>query len=142
VTLRTVSIGRGLGAVAVVVGLAVSGCGRAREVRVSGRKVMLTLDEYRIVPSTLRVVPGRLKFIVRNGGVLAHNLRVQSLRTDATGNPELVGATPTTHPGETVAIKITLTPGRYRLLCSLGNHADLGQRGTLIVDGTAGVGAG
>jgi len=124
-----------LGGVAALGGLlGASGCGRAPEVRVGGSKVVVSLEEYRIVPSVIRVRAGRLKIVARNVGVLAHNLRVQSLRPDPAGNPVPVAATPTAHPGQAVEIKVTLAPGRYRLLCSLGNHADLGQRGTLIVD--------
>jgi hypothetical protein len=32
-----------------------------------------------------------------------------------------------------VTLKVALPPGRYKLLCSLSNHAELGQTGTLIV---------
>ena len=37
-------------------------------------------------------------------------------------------------PGETApAIKIALQPGTYRLVCTIANHDDLGQYGTLVV---------
>jgi hypothetical protein len=37
-------------------------------------------------------------------------------------------------PGQTAApVKITLAPGDYRLVCTIANHDDLGQFGTLKV---------
>ena len=39
-------------------------------------------------------------------------------------------------PGERAeAIKVTLLPGEYRLVCTIANHDDLGQYGTLKVQG-------
>jgi uncharacterized cupredoxin-like copper-binding protein len=37
-------------------------------------------------------------------------------------------------PGQTAApVKVTLAPGEYRLVCTIANHDDLGQFGTLTV---------
>jgi plastocyanin len=113
--------------------LGLNACGSADTVRVPGSKVELRLDEYRILPRSLSVRPGRLKLVARNTGLLTHNVRVESEKPAAGPNPVVFGSTPTAHPGETVTTKLTLSPGRYRLLCTLGNHADLGQRATLIV---------
>ena len=32
-------------------------------------------------------------------------------------------------------IKVVLTPGTYRLVCTIANHDDLGQYGELVVEG-------
>ena len=37
------------------------------------------------------------------------------------------------HPGERVETEFTIRPGTYRLVCTIANHDDLGQIGTLIV---------
>jgi len=115
---------------AAAVALLCSGCGGGGTVRVPGSKVTLRLDEYRILPHTVSVRPGRIKIVATDTGVLTHNVRIQSLTP---GTPVIFGTTPTAHPGQTVSAKITLRPGRYRLVCTLGNHADLGQIATLVV---------
>lgn len=118
---------------AIASALVGSGCGTPREVRVHGRKLELKLDEYRIVPARVRVHAGRLKLVVHNTGVLTHNLKIETGSIDSNGNPVVVASVPTTQPGQTATVKVDLPAGHYRMLCTLANHADLGQRGTLTV---------
>ena len=99
--------------------------------RFPGSKVTLRLDEYRILPRSASVRPGRIKIVATDTGVLTHNVRIQS--SSSKGSPVVYGTTPTAHPGQTVSAKVTLPPGHYKLLCTLGNHADLGQTAALIV---------
>ena len=42
--------------------------------------------------------------------------------------------TPTAHPGEVVRTSVTLKPGKYRLVCTIANHDNLGQYGELKVE--------
>jgi len=100
---------------------------------IAGTKVPLTLDEYRIAPADVRVHAGRIKIVARNVGVLTHNVKVESERVDTHGSPIILGGTTTAQPGQTVSVKIDLAPGRYKLVCTLADHANLGQRGTLTV---------
>ena len=67
-------------------------------------------------------------------GQLTHNLVVESITDDPT-KEVVYGRTDTAHPGETVTERdpITLKPGRYRLACTISNHENLGQYGTLTV---------
>ena len=123
------------GAVAAVLGLVVwaGGCaGPLPAARVDSSKVVFHLDEYRIVPTTVHVRAGRIKIVAVNTGLLVHNLRIAARSGDGNGNPAVVLTTPTAHPGQTVFVKGVLAPGTYDMTCTLGNHADLGQRGTLI----------
>ena len=49
--------------------------------------------------------------------------------------PIEIGGLETMQPGETAdAVKLTLAPGEYRLCCTIANHDDLGQYGTLTVE--------
>ena len=122
----------GLGATVALVVWA-GGCGgRLATVTENGRRIQFYLDEYRITPTTVRVRTGRLKLVATDTGILTHNLRIESYRNDSQGNPIVLGTTPTAHPGETVFVKVSLGPGTYRLVCTIGDHGDLGQRATLI----------
>ncbi len=115
--------------------LVLAGCGGGT-FRTDRPQVKLTLDEYRIVPQDIVVKPGRMKFVVRNSGRLTHNLVIQIPPEKPGTAPEPVpdGRTTTMQPGQTAApIKVTLEPGEYRLVCTIANHDDLGQFGTLKV---------
>ncbi len=115
--------------------LALGGCGGGDEFRTDRPILRLTVDEYRIVPQDVVVKPGRLKVVVRNTGILTHNLVIQV--PDGPGGKAVDvpgGRIATMQPGETgEPIKVTLAPGRYRLICTIANHDDLGQYGKLEV---------
>jgi uncharacterized cupredoxin-like copper-binding protein len=116
--------------------LVLGGCGDDGVLRTDRPQVKLTVDEYRIVPQNVSITAGREKFVVRNSGRLTHNLVIQVPPDTPDGKPVLVDRTTTMQPGQTAApIKVTLTPGEYRLVCTIANHDDLGQFGTLTVRG-------
>jgi plastocyanin len=113
----------------------VAGCGgEPAAVDVVGGTLRVQLDEFRIQPQTIRVKPGRIRLVAHNTGHLTHNLVVESITSDP--KKQIVyGTTDTAHPGETVHERepLILKPGRYRLACTIANHENLGQYGTLIV---------
>ena len=124
---------RTLAALLVTAALA-SGCG-SDPTEVEGRSLQIRLDEYRLMPQDVQVTAGRLRIVATNVGRLPHNLRVvkqdeedrESLPTDIVG-------TRTAQPGESASIAVEdLKPGNYRLACTIANHDDLGQYGTLKV---------
>jgi len=123
--------------VALTVGCAVAtaGCGGDPEPVVDrDATLQLKLSEYRIVPQVIRVRPGRIHIVARNTGRLAHNLRVRSLDRERGEEIEELGTlSGTAFPGGRVVGDVTLPPGKYELVCTIGNHDDLGQTGTLIV---------
>ncbi len=120
--------------VLAAVALALGGCGGSGTFRTDRPILKLAVDEYRIVPQDIVVKPGRMKFVVRNTGRLTHNLVIQIPPTGSDGKPELVSRTLTMQPGQTAEpIKVDLQPGEYRLVCTIANHDDLGQFGTLEV---------
>jgi hypothetical protein len=119
----------------VAIVLALGGCGDDEVFRTSRPVLDITLDEYRIVPQNIEVRPGRLKLVVHNAGRLTHDLVIQ-VPDGPGGKPVPIpgGRVPTMQPGQTAApVKLTLAPGEYRIACTIANHDDLGQYGTLKV---------
>lgn len=58
--------------------------------------------------------------------MLAHNLRVLDKGED-------IGGTPTFTGGKTLPGTVTVEQGEYELVCTVGNHGELGMRGKLTV---------
>jgi plastocyanin len=70
--------------------------------------------------------PTVVRFVMRNNGSLAHDLHVRREGQD-------LGGTPIFGPDKTDSGQATLAPGKYELLCTVGDHAALGMKGTLTV---------
>jgi plastocyanin len=93
----------------------------------SGKAVTVVAKEYSFDPNTIVLTGGgKLTVELDNQGTLAHNLRVLDGGTD-------VGGTPTFAGGEPRSGTVTLKPGEYEILCTVGDHADLGMKGKLQV---------
>ena len=122
-------------ALAALAAVPLSGCGGdAPYVPASGRAVSLRLDEYRVLPQRVTVPAGRVRIIARNVGRLTHNIAVvQFDRPLGEDEEKQYARTPTAHPGEVVRTSVTLKPGKYRLVCTIANHDNLGQYGELKV---------
>ena len=112
-----------------------AGCGGAEPVEIEGRTLRLRLDEYRIMPQDVRVDAGRLRIVATNVGRLTHNVKIVRQDEDDLEAPVAeIGGTRSTQPGESAAVTFEdLEPGDYRLACTIANHDDLGQYGTLVV---------
>jgi plastocyanin len=90
-------------------------------------KLRVVADEYSFDPSTIVLKgAGTLTVTLRNEGSLAHNLKV--LRGD-----EEVAGTPTLPAGRTESARLNLEHGNYRIVCTVGDHEELGMTGTLRV---------
>ena len=120
-----------VGVLAVLV--VIAGCGDPAPVPVQNRTIGLELDEYRILPKVVSAPAGSLRLIARNRGVLTHNVAVETIPGNPDDQPTLIAKTDTLHPGERGEATFTIPPGKYRLVCTIANHDDLGQTGTLIV---------
>jgi uncharacterized cupredoxin-like copper-binding protein len=100
----------------------------------SGQAVSLRLDEFRVLPQRVTVPAGRVRIIARNVGRLTHNVAVvQFDRPLGEDEEKQYARTRTAHPGEVVETTVTLKPGKYRLVCTIANHDNLGQYGELKV---------
>jgi plastocyanin len=95
-----------------------------------GSTAILTAREYSFTPGTLTVdgggKPARITLKLDNGGSLPHNIRVESGGTEA-------GGTKVVPSGESASAKVTLAPGKYKFFCSIGDHEQLGMKGTIEV---------
>ena len=112
--------------------LLVLGCGEedkpGRSVTApANAKLRVVAKEYSFDPSTIVLGgAGTLTVALRNEGSLAHNLKV--LRGD-----EQVDGTPTLPAGDSGSTRLNLEHGSYRIICSVGDHEELGMSGTLRV---------
>lgn len=98
--------------------------------------IRLTLGdpEYAISPGSIKVRSGAIKIIARNKGKLTHNVRIEAVDDAEGATPKVYGSLQTMQPGETAPSKtFRLFPGRYHLVCSIGNHENLGQYAELEV---------
>ena len=83
----------------------------------------VTAKEYSFDPGAVTVSgAGPLTIELENAGSLAHNLKL-------TRNGETLGGTPTFPGDETRSGRVTVEQGRYEMVCTVGDHADLGMRG-------------
>ena len=115
---------------------ALAGCGNDPPyVAAGGHTVSLRLDEYRVLPQRVTVPAGRIEITARNTGRLTHNVAVvQFDRPLGEDEERQYARTPTAHPGDVVRMSVTLKPGKYRLVCTIANHDNLGQYGELKVE--------
>ena len=86
--------------------------------------VLVYANEYRLDPSRLAAPGNRLHFQVKNTGEDEHDL---SIRRRAAGAPVLA-ATARVLPGALAELDVTLPPGRYVLVCTVGDHAARGMQ--------------
>ena len=92
-----------------------------------GGAIQVTAREYSFDPERIVVEGGgSLTIELRNEGDLAHNLRLRRGDRD-------VGGTPTFPGGRTESGRVRLQPGTYEMLCTVGDHAELGMTGELEV---------
>jgi plastocyanin len=113
--------------------LAVAGCGGddqpGRTVTVpSNAAVRVVAKEYSFDPSRIVVRgPGTLRITLENEGSLAHDLKLSR-------DGRVVGGTPAFPAGEERSASLTLSRGDYDFVCTVGDHEELGMKGTLSVD--------
>jgi len=112
--------------------LLLAGCG-PRLVTVNSSEVRLRIDEFNITPQTVQVHAGRIKIAVVNVGVETHDVEVQAGHPQKNGDPIIYNQPTVLQPGQSTTFKVTLKPGRYKLLDTVANHADLGDYGALVV---------
>ena len=110
---------------------ALSGCGGEdkplRTATVPGdQAIRIQGDEYSFDPGRLIVTgaPPELRITLYNVGSLAHNIRVLDGERD-------LGGTRSFAAGEKRATTVRVPPGKYRLVCTVGDHEALGMKGEL-----------
>jgi plastocyanin len=94
----------------------------------AGGSVRVSAKEYSFDPSTIVVEgAGTLRLTLANNGSLAHNIKVEK-------DGRVLGGTPAFPAGETRSATVRLASGNYEFVCTVGDHAELGMKGTLKVD--------
>jgi hypothetical protein len=83
--------------------------------------------EFHLVLSRASVKAGRVVIELDNDGGDVHDLRLRRI-----GGTRIYGF-PATKPGRRSVLTLRLRPGRYRLWCSIADHAQLGMRVVLRV---------
>ena len=126
-----------LGTVAVSVAAAACGGGDDTE----GKRENVSLGEYSIKPAATSVPAGKVTFVVKDTGALAHELVVlktdlapQALKmlspdkVDQDGSGKVAGEVEDVKAGTTApAVTLDLSPGKYVLLCNVEGHYALGM---------------
>jgi plastocyanin len=116
-----------------VCAIVASGCGgdddepgRTLTVPANG-KVRVVGKEYSFDPERIVVRgAGTLTLTLANRGSLAHNLRLVR-------GEERAGGVPTFPAGGERTARVNLEHGNYEMVCTVGDHAELGMKGTLEV---------
>lgn len=88
-------------------------------------RVRVVAEEYDLTLSRGSVPNKKVRITLINAGGLSHNLR---LRKNGGTRTFAIPATP---PGERTTRMFRLSPGRYSVWCSIGNHRALGMQATL-----------
>ena len=70
---------------------------------------------------------GTLRVTLVNEGSLAHNLKLME-------DGDEVGGTPSFPGGESRSTRLRVASGSYEFICTVGDHAELGMKGTLEVE--------
>lgn len=117
-------------ALVVAGALAVAGCGGddAPEPANGGAGGLLTVTEtdFALDPSAAELPrAGAVQVEVVNRGRTVHALAIET--------PARTHSTETIPPGRSGALSLRLPAGRYVWYCPIGNHRQLGMRGTLAV---------
>jgi plastocyanin len=92
----------------------------------AGQSIQVKAREYSFDPGRIVVPSGDVRISLTNSGSLAHDLRVEE-------NGRQLGGTPIFQSGETKSATLHLKPGTYRFVCTVGDHEQLGMKGTLVV---------
>ena len=90
--------------------------------------VRVVAKEYSFDPSHIVLRgPGTLRVTLANEGSLAHNWKLFK-------DGRELGGTPAFPSGQTKLTEVRVARGKYDFLCTVGDHAELGMKGTLTVD--------
>ncbi len=123
--------------VSALVALAAAGCGGdddeagAPTEPDGARETTVELSEFAIEPARLEL-KREATLDVRNSGAIPHNLTIERGPEAAQPSERLAG-TSTFGGGEAERLRVSLRPGRYALVCTVGDHRERGMVGSLTV---------
>ena len=88
------------------------------EVPVGWTTVTVKASEFKFVLSTKTARHGVVVFKVTNKGKTAHDFKIVGKKTAKLS------------PGKSATLRVTLTKGNHKYICTIDSHATLGMRGT------------
>jgi plastocyanin len=106
--------------------LPAAGCGEPAAQAVKGRVLEVHATEFRFAPQNVVMTPGRTTIRLVDDGKLPHNLKLLRKGTR-------IGGPATVQHGGVSTWDVVLREGRYRMVCTIQNHDDLGQYGEIVV---------
>jgi plastocyanin len=90
------------------------------------------MTEFEFVPNDLSVEAGDT-LSTDNTGSTVHNLTVEQGSDPEQASKELA-ATPDVAAGDSADLQVDVDPGEYSIVCTIGNHRELGMVGTIRVE--------
>lgn len=89
--------------------------------------------EFAITLEAPAIRPGRVTFVIRNGGELVHGFEMEAEEEGDSSGPgggdedRFKVEQPTFGPGEEIRLDLQLPPGFYKIQCYVANHSDIGM---------------
>lgn len=89
--------------------------------------------EFAITLEAPAIRPGRVTFVIRNGGELVHGFEMEAEEEGDSSGPgggdedRFKVEQPTFGPGEEIRLDLQLAPGLYKIQCYVANHSDIGM---------------
>jgi uncharacterized cupredoxin-like copper-binding protein len=116
--MKRISLLVGVAAVsATAVFFALSPFAGARSSMAQSTTVRVTAKEYKFILSRKTAPHGRVVFKVTNKGVLKHDFKIAGKKTVLLKH------------GQSATLRVTLTKGRHKYICTVKNHALYGMKG-------------
>ena len=93
----------------------------------TGTRLDIVATEYTFDPATIPQDAHTIAFAVHNQGQEEHDFELIGPQGAVVTHIDAI------QPGITKGISVTLTPGTYRFICTIEDHAQRGMTGTLTV---------
>ncbi len=87
------------------------------------QRVEVIMREFKFEPARVEVPVGRVVLVVRNEGLIPHDLAI----------PGLGKKTEYIAPKREATLELDVQPGSYPFECTVSGHKEAGMRGTLVV---------
>ncbi|HYX76647.1 MAG TPA: cupredoxin domain-containing protein [Gaiellaceae bacterium] len=108
----------GLALVAVIGALGVASIAFAHPQAAAVTTVKVTATEFKFKLSTKTAKHGLTIFKVTNKGKIAHDFKISGRKT------------PKINPGKSNTLRVVLSKGNHKYICSIDSHAQFGMKGT------------
>jgi PQQ system protein len=124
-------------AVLLPIALLLAACGGSSDEPASGdvlQTIQISENEFSLNPSMVTLQQaGTYEFEVTNDGQITHAFEIEESGGGAEEETGNIAA------GETKTVRFTFSAeGSYEMYCPIGDHADQGMRGTIVVGSAAG----